>query len=85
VVEISVSSRLPAIAAKLAAALRLTPCSCNYAGSWPTFKAEACVGEKSKHKLFACNRCKALEEYDAFVSIIQTPGIQQGAAKQEKP
>lgn len=64
---------LPIIAAHLAAALRMTPCGCNFAGSWPTFNAEACVGEKSKHKLYTCNRCKAIEEYDAFTSIVQLP------------
>lgn len=66
---------LPLITAKLAAALRLMPCTCNFAGSWPTFKAEACVGEKAKHKLHTCKRCEALDAYDAFVSIVQQPGV----------
>jgi hypothetical protein len=65
---------IPAIiTAELASALRLMPCTCNYAGAWPSFKAEACVSEKSKHKLYVCRRCRALEGYDAYVAIVQLP------------
>jgi hypothetical protein len=65
------------VAGKLASALRMMPCTCSYAGAWPTFKAEACVGEKSKHKLKTCARCESLALYDAHASIVQTPGQPQ--------
>ena len=64
---------LTPIAAELASVLRLTPCTCNEAGSWPTFKAAACVSEKSKHQLKQCRRCQVLAKYDAYASIVQIP------------
>jgi hypothetical protein len=62
--------KLAEVAAACAKALRISPCTCIDVGSWPLFKAEA-VG---KHQPKVCARCRALAEYDAFVSIVQTPG-----------
>lgn len=61
---------LPAIAAKLATALRNTPCTCVVVGSWPLFKAEA-----KAFKPKTCQRCDAIAAYDAFVSIVQVPAV----------
>lgn len=57
---------LLAIAAKLSAALRATPCTCITIGHWPLFKAEAAgTPEKpGKHVPKTCARCEALSEYD---------------------
>lgn len=54
---------LPAIATKLAAALRCLPCKCVTREHWPWKEART------------CSRCAALAEYDAFVSIVQVPKV----------
>jgi hypothetical protein len=66
---------LPAIAGKLAMALRMMPCRCIEVGTWPLFKAEAAgtPDKPGKHVPKTCSKCEALAEYDAHVSIVQTP------------
>lgn len=63
----------------LASALSLMPCTCSFAGSWPTFKVEACIGEKAKHRLKTCTRCTALEAYEIRKSV------HDAAHKEAKP
>lgn len=54
-------TRLPSIAAKLADALRNRRCECHTKELWPWKREEKCA------------RCQALEEWDAFTAIVQTP------------
>jgi hypothetical protein len=56
------------VAEKLAAALRMMPCTCIEVGSWPLFNAET-----TTHKPKTCAKCEALALYDAHVSIVQEP------------
>lgn len=46
------------VIAKLANALRNTPCTCVSLGSWPRFK------DVKAHPERECARCKALRAYD---------------------
>lgn len=55
------------IAFRLAAALRRMPCTCKRVGEWPIFQRE--------DKAQKCAPCVALEEYDAFTSIVQVPVV----------
>ncbi len=74
---------LVVISGKLAAALRNTPCTCVVIGSWPLFKAEA-AGTPERPGRFTpktCNRCEAINEYDAFTGIVQIPGKPQESPK----
>jgi hypothetical protein len=60
---------LPTLAANLARALRLMPCTCVTTGSWPRFK------DVKAHPERTCSRCAALSEYDAYQAIVQTPEV----------
>jgi hypothetical protein len=66
---------LPLIAAKLAAALRNMPCTCRPKGMWPAFA--------NATKVSQCARCAALEQYDAYTSIVAIPGAPQGTTRHE--
>jgi predicted Zn-ribbon and HTH transcriptional regulator len=61
------------IADKLAAALRMMPCLCRKREfAWPFFSKD------DKRPDHTCPRCESLALYDAYVSIVQTPGKPQG-------
>lgn len=71
---------LSSIAANLARALRLMPCTCIEIGSWPLFKAEAAgtPDRPGKHVPKKCSRCAALDAYDLHIAnqqIVQTPDV----------
>lgn len=69
---------LPTIAANLARALRLMPCTCVTTGSWPRFK------DVKAHPERTCSRCAALAEYDAYVAFVQTPNTAALQALRER-
>lgn len=64
-------TRLPAIAAKLAHALRNMPCLCVVEGFWPWKTPRTCA------------RCAAIAEYEAWRSIVQAPGVPMSDEKPE--
>lgn len=52
---------LPVIAERMAAALRTSQ--------------DRCIRDYTMKVIHKCSRCAALEAYDAFVSIVQQPGV----------